>query len=205
MKALRIYDNISELLGDEKKRFFSNGYKLVNHEIQDFYFNEENREGMGEVKIKYNEAFAQKGNSSLKAHFTTLDLLVLANYTCEKIIESQFICSFEDCWFNRIRISTLGSSTDLNENILKFKVNVNDIEICEEGYRVDFVTIASNLKIECSAYINGELSENPKSINIDEKVLLQDTSIGKRLTMAIRKIEETYINPSAQYIVSKIS
>lgn len=205
MRNTVIFDSVSEILGDEKNRFFGEGYRSVDHEILDFGLDKESIFGQGKVKIEYRGVHSKKGDTELKAHFTTLDMLVLTSYSCEKFVEAFFSCSFKDCWFTKMKISTTKSSTDLTDSVLDFYMNVENMEIYEGGYKVYFTTWASNIKNECTLYTEGDCLDVPLEIPRNQKILLRDTYIGSRLLNPVRSIEDTYIELNCDFLISRIN
>ncbi|WKB36219.1 AvrD family protein [Terrilactibacillus sp. S3-3] len=103
------YQNINQILGDEKKRFFSYGFKLARHHFKNVEYDWTNGEENSACKIVYSGVWSQKKEHTTEPHLTTLDGLLIALYMSENFIRKLFGLSekeLEHAWICELHMKS---------------------------------------------------------------------------------------------------
>lgn len=203
MRELKKYQEISEILGDDSLRFFSNGYRNVVHKLEKLEFDSKETILKGGVAIEYTKSFSVKNGKTQQPHLTTLDALMISNYSCIEINRVLFEGDIEEIWVSKLKISSGNQHTDELDQ-LSFSTKLKELKIAADGYIIIYETVVNNMKVQLEMVANCELKGNIESFSREEQVILQEAHFGQKLLSLDVEVRENLIDIKDQYIISLI-
>ncbi|GAE29572.1 AvrD family protein [Alkalihalobacillus hemicellulosilyticus] len=149
-----LYANIDDILGEQCKRFFSSGYKLVQHQLEDIQVNPTIQSTSAQASIFYPSDWSKKtDDTDLKPHLSTLDAFVLSLHLNSLFISSIYNLNESQKKHIWIRSVNMKSGSAALFNLEKIKVQTKLIKtetsvdsLC--GHLTTFKTQIENMTIE---------------------------------------------------------
>ena len=99
--GVQYLENITEFLGNEEERYFSNGFKQIDCNYENLHY--QNKLLTGEVIVDYK--WDKKKTKHL--HLGTVEYIAIASVVCEQILSTEFQLIPEEvsfCWINSFKI-----------------------------------------------------------------------------------------------------
>lgn len=176
---LKNITDIDEYLGSASSRFFGEGYKKVNYQINSITISDENI--ATKVSIHYPENWSlKKKNHQLKPHLSSIDVLLIAANICGFTLTQQ-LGNLNGCFINSITIiAGKNPLLDLDNVLVNFRLASKNVDDNLEEFifkgnvgemRVNLVIIRDKLKqnkttdsLLESTYIDGNFKKANQEI-----------------------------------------
>lgn len=168
------YGHIDDALGDGRKRYFSNGFRKINHLIKDITLNDVEQSLQGILTVEYPEDWSGKNPAKkLKPHLSVLDAFLVTAQLNEAFLACHFGLSNEmreKIWISKIKMKAgvIPETSLENVKIATQYLNTSPNNNNVNKYESTFISVIGTINVEM--VICHDLSDDKTTYKVSEVI-----------------------------------